>query len=276
MTPVSALGERIVRASNVLDDAYREHNPVRVYALFSGGHDSLTAAKLAQEWGWDRDIEVWCAHINTQTGIPETSEFVRRVCRDQGWSLRELTPPVKYEALVKEYGFPGPAQHGFMYQRLKERCLRTLIREAKQATKAKPRDRVMFVTGVRSQESVRRMKHVDRIQRDGSIVWAAPIHDWSKIECGEYIEAMNMPRNQVVDLIHMSGECLCGAYAKPGEIKELEQWFPQVAQRIHDLEFEVQAKGLRADRWGHGGKLLNVHRGQMKIGPLCQDCELAA
>lgn len=257
----------LARAFSVLDEAEEQYAPSARFALFSGGHDSLTATTAAFKWAAARKVEMAAAHINTGTGIPETSEFVRSVCSPRHWPLRELHPPRSYESIVLEFGFPGPAQHGFMYQRLKERCLRQLVREGKQER----RDRVMLVTGVRQQESVRRMRHVERIQRDGGMVWAAPIWDWSKLDCNRAIERWELPRNPVVDILHMSGECLCGAFARPGEIKELEGWFPKVAERIHELEERVEAKGLRACAWGQ--RPPRVHRGQMKLGPLCQECE---
>lgn len=262
---------------SVLDEALETHRPVAAFTLFSGGHDSLTSAAVAFEWAGERGVELSAAHICTGIGIPETTEFVRKTCADQGWPLLVYEPPVPYEEIVKEYGFPGPAQHGLMYQRLKERCLRQLVREHKTEVK----DRIMLVTGVRSEESVRRMRHVERIQREGAQVWAADIWNWSKVDCNREIERRGLPRNPVVDMLHMSGECLCGAFAKPGEIKEIEGWFPEVAARIHSLEAEVDAAGLRGCVWGQ--RPPRVHRDQMKMdfgaswddaptGMLCTTC----
>lgn len=260
----------------VLDEAYRKHEPVAVRALFSGGHDSLTATAVAFAWARERDIDLRAAHINTGAGIPETTEFVRATCRDQGWPLRELSPKPDrdYEWMVKRFGFPGPGQHGLAYRYLKERQLDTLTREAKQS--AKRSDRVMLVSGVREQESTRRMAHVERIQRQGAKVFAAPIWDWSKLDCNHFIEAQGLPRNPVVDILHMSGECLCGAFAKPDEIAEIEAWFPEVAARIHSLEADVEAAGQHGCRWGV--RPPRVHRDQMKLeaGLLCQGCETRA
>lgn len=262
----------------VLDEAEQTHQPVARWALFSGGHDSLTAVSVAQDWAADRKLELGVAHINTGIGVPETTAFVRRTCERMGWTLKEFAPPVSYEEIVLEYGFPGPANHGLMYQRLKERCLRQLVRESKAGHRFA--DRVMLVTGVRSEESVRRMRHVERIQRDGGQVWAAAIWNWSKLECTREIARRGHERNPVVDAIHMSGECLCGAFAKPGEIRELELWYPDVADRIHDLERRVEEAGLRGCVWGT--RPPRVHRDQMKlllddyenasVGPLCIGC----
>lgn len=31
---------------------------------------------------------------------------------------------------------------------------------------------------------------------------------------------------------HMSGECLCGAFAKPGELDEIRFWYPAMADEL--------------------------------------------
>jgi 3'-phosphoadenosine 5'-phosphosulfate sulfotransferase (PAPS reductase)/FAD synthetase len=246
-------------AFSVLDQAEAEHSPRARFALFSGGH------------------ELSAAHIRTGTGIPQTTEYVQQTCAAQGWALKVYEPPVRYEEIVLEYGFPGPGQHGLMYQRLKERCLRMLVREHKEVFS----DRIMLVTGVRSEESVRRMRHVERIQREGAQVWAADIWNWSKLDCNRFIAAHALPRNPVVDMLHMSGECLCGAFARPGEISEIEMWFPDHAAWLHDLEDRVRAVGLRGCVWGQ--RPPRIHREQMALtfgdewdamatGPLCIGC----
>jgi hypothetical protein len=45
----------------------------------------------------------------------------------------------------------------------------------------------------------------------------------------------------------MSGECLCGAYAREGELKRLEDHFPATAKVIADLEETVREIGFT---WG--------------------------
>jgi 3'-phosphoadenosine 5'-phosphosulfate sulfotransferase (PAPS reductase)/FAD synthetase len=253
----------------VLDEAEAEHAPVARYALFSGGHDSLTACSVAFEWAAARGLPMRAAHIDTTIGIEQTRTFVKVTCAEQGWPLDVFRPPVPYSQIVIENGFPGPAGHVHMYRRLKERALRQLVREAKSEQK----DRVMLVSGVRQEESVRRMAHVEKIQREGAQVWTAAIWNWSKRDCNREIQQRDLRRNEVVDLLHMSGECLCGAFAKPGEIKDLELWFPEVAEEIHALEAKVRAAGHHGCVWGH--RPPRVHRDQMSFdapGPMCVGC----
>lgn len=230
------------------------------FALFSGGHDSLCSTHLAMESGMATEV----VHVNTGIGIAQTREFVRQTCEERGWKLNELHPPVSYEDIVREHGFPGPGSHRFMYIRLKERCLRAFAKE-----RGRP---ITFVTGVRSQESSRRMGHVKRevIDKDNRWTWYAPICDFTKRDVLDYLDAHRVfPRNEVVDILHMSGECLCGSFARPGEREEIRAWYPEVDAQIAELEMLVALEGHPAHRWGRRPD--KVNRNQTWL-PLCHSC----
>lgn len=238
------------------------------FVLFSGGHDSLCATHVAMTGGYASEV----VHINTGIGIEQTREFVRETCREHGWPLNELHPPVRYDQLVMERGFPGPAMHYIFYTRLKERCLSAFARERKPKRGAP----LVYCTGVRRQESARRMRgqqqEWERAPKLGW-TWRAVILEWTKMDCNEYIAEQGLKRNPVVDLLHMSGECLCGSFARPGERDEIAQWFPDADARIAALEARVRAAGHHACMWGF--RPPRVHREQMALlppGPLCTSC----
>jgi 3'-phosphoadenosine 5'-phosphosulfate sulfotransferase (PAPS reductase)/FAD synthetase len=260
----------------ILDNLLEEHQPVATFLMFSGGHDSLTATHLSARWCADRQVPFKVAHINTGIGIEQTRQFVRGTCHDFGWELVELhadRPEQTYEYSVKKYGFPGPTGHPFMYRRLKERKVETLVRDAKVGHSRM--SRVMLITGMRRDESVRRMIHADFQRRRGAQVWAAPLENWRKTDCNGYMAHFELDRNPVVDMLHMSGECLCGAYARPDEMKDLEAWFPDTAEYLHELEREVEASGIASCVWGHAAKYTaEVHPQQQALfSPLCVGCE---
>jgi 3'-phosphoadenosine 5'-phosphosulfate sulfotransferase (PAPS reductase)/FAD synthetase len=253
-----------------LDTAIREHRPSAVFALFSGGHDSLCSTHLASQ----HPAFTAAVHINTGIGIEQTREFVRETCFEQGWPLIELHPDAKtYEDLVREKGFPrGPKAHNTTYYWLKQRAVRRLVRDHKQGRNG----RVGLVTGIRRQESERRMASTISVpvRRSGAQVWINPILDWSAGDCGRYIADHGLRRNEVSDLLHRSGECLCGALANAAEIVEIERWFPDVAARIHALEDEVREKHPRAYVWART-ELAPVFEAQGTL-PLCARCEALA
>ena len=246
---------------DLIDEAIDTYALKTVFALFSGGHDSLCATHVAMQ----HPAVTTAVHINTGIGIEKTRQFVRNTCKNFDWKLNEYHPPKTYSELVQTYGFPGPSMHTLMYNRLKERCINQVLREHKTYR----REAIGFITGVRSQESTRRMGYVEPIQKDGSRIWIACIHDWDGKDKNAYMEKHNLPRNEVVDLLHMSGECLCGAFAKPGEREEIKLWFPAVYKEIEELEEAVATTG-KPCRWGVR-PTENSYQITMNL-PLCTSC----
>lgn len=255
------------RAYQILDRAIEVHaegrRVVAEVVLFSGGNDSTTLAHLF------RGRATHAAHANTTIGIEETRQFVRDTCDAWGLPLIEKLPPVTYQELVLERGFPGPGQHFKMYQRLKERCLRQVRADLIHDSR---RERVVFIAGRRRDESARRAD-VPFYEREGSTVWASPLAEWTKLDLNTYrLMHTDVPRNKASDLLHMSGECLCGSFAKKGELDAIAEWFPIEPARIRELERRIAD---RADipaarrKWGWGAYR---EAKPSKLGPLCTSC----
>jgi len=250
--------------------AIADHSPSHVFALFSGGHDSLCSTAVAAK----HPAFTAAVHINTGIGIPQTRQFVRDTCHTHGWPLIEMHPDAKtYRDLVIEKGMPsGPKSHNTMYYWLKQRQVRRLVREHKVGNHG----RIALVTGIRTSESERRMAAVMSVpvHRIGAQVWVNPILDWTKADCNEFMDVEGLKRNPVVDLLHRSGECLCGALARREEFKDIEGWYPLVAQEIRDYERLASENGHLEDRWAVP---LRVNRQQMRFDhPLCVSCEVTA
>lgn len=265
------------RAHRRLRDAIKKHVTSQgkelagIVVLVSGGNDSTVLGHLF------KDQATHFGHCNTGIGIEATRQFVRDTVQSWGKPLIEVYPPKgsSYRELVLDQGFPGPAHHYKMYQRLKERGLRDIRRQLVQNRN----QRVIFLAGRRKSESHRRMLIPDE-ERIDATVWVSPIFDWTDDHMREYAHTYNVPRNEVSQLLHKSGECLCGAFAKKDEFEELKFFFPQMAEEIQALEDEVQATGKFPDfrcKWGWGGdpQLLAVSKQiHSRSGPLCSDCEV--
>lgn len=238
------------------------------FGLFSGGHDSLSATAAAATMpGF-----VAAVHINTGIGIEETREFVHDTCKARGWPLIELFAERTYEELVlTRGGFPsGPKSHNSMYYFLKQRQVRRLVREHKQGRLG----RVRLVTGIRLDESVRRMGAGISVpeRREGAQVWLNPILHWTAFKVSQFIDSEGLKRNQVVDTLHRSGECLCGALARPDEIKDIDLWYPKMGARIHALEAQARELDLPSQKWATPTGRRD--RGKDKALALCNSCQL--
>lgn len=253
----------------------------KMLPLLSGGHDSLSACYVAsQHPKFNRVVY----HIDTGIGSKKTREFVEEVCRDEKWELRVLKASDyrtkdSYEFIVRRIGFPGPSKHIMAYSRLKERCIERL-------TKGMGRKHPWFalITGCRSQESVRRMGHVQPIKvgdvdkktgkiRHRSRIWVAPCHDWSAEEQNLFMDSFGLPRNPVkTSPLGMSGECFCGAFARPGELEMIRQICPDVAEEIDRLAEVAKSAGTPCI-WGERPRK-NLE--MLETGPLCSSCDQRA
>ena len=221
---------------------------VGVCVLYSGGNDSTTMAHLF------KDKVTHAVHCNTGIGIEATRQFVRDTCVDWGIPLMEEHPPEgsTFRDLVLDQGFPGPAHHYKMYQRLKERGLMSARRRLVTHSR---RERVIYLAGRRRDESARRQS-IPSHERRGSIVYVSPMIFWTKLDMNTYrAMAGDVPHNPVTDMLHMSGECLCGSFAHENELDEIGQWMPEVKHEIEHLEAEVLATGKFPEwqcEWGWG------------------------
>jgi 3'-phosphoadenosine 5'-phosphosulfate sulfotransferase (PAPS reductase)/FAD synthetase len=238
---MAELESKLDRACAILRDAIAEHRPIAVFAAFSGGHDSLVSTHFTMASVPDAMV----LHIDTGIGIPETQAFVRRVCAERGWPLRIERTPESYEELVLKWGFPGRKGHALMYQRLKQRAIEATMRAVKAG---QPRDaRVMIVSGIRADESKIRAGYQREVSKVWSQVWVNPLYWLTAQDFREYMARHSLPRNRIKDLIHLSGECLCGAFADPGELFMVSLACPATAARIKALEARVRAAGFP---WG--------------------------
>jgi 3'-phosphoadenosine 5'-phosphosulfate sulfotransferase (PAPS reductase)/FAD synthetase len=288
------LNRALLNARAILREAVRYFDPVRVYACFSGGYDSAaavvmtlstlwwgkTARSLHECGGLPKPVDLRVLHINTGIGIEATRQYVRDFCNHRDIPYLEVKTPESYEQLVLERGFPGPAMHAKMYQRLKERAIRIAVREAKMGA---PRSRnVLLVSGIRHDESMIRAGYQRCVSRVDAQVWINPLY-WATVDEFRLIrEIYAVPANPVKDRLGMSGECLCGAYADKGELLRVRLVCPQTADYIEELERKVWAAGHRwrwedpgppRDRRAKGDRAAIYQPDEDDFRPMCASCE---
>ncbi len=269
--------QQIATAVERVNSAIDMFDPIKVYGLFSGGHDSFSSSFVASQAKQFDGV----VHINTGIGVEATRQYVRDTCASRNWNLLEykawenqgpkgnLDPQV-YADLVKKWGFPGPGGHGMMYFRLKHRAILRLERDSGANCRGRVKKRVLLVSGCRTQESQRRMANTEEIQVEGRRIWCAAIHDWSKLDTGDCLAFAGQPRSEVVDCIHKSGECLCGAFAKPEELEELSFW-PITRDAYHQIK-ALETEVMKLHPWGWGQRPPRKAK-VAKPNPLCWSCE---
>jgi 3'-phosphoadenosine 5'-phosphosulfate sulfotransferase (PAPS reductase)/FAD synthetase len=293
--------------------ARHEHEPVATWCLFSGGNDSTVLAHRCREHydglAW---IDTGTAVPGVETFVREYAAWIEKPLRilsaghafrtmiigDLVWWARFIAahdrePTLTIEQLIARdtarvgrasggelgqvpHGFPGPGAHGRAYNRLKERQIMALLRESKIGHPR--RTRVLFLSGIRRAESRRRSKR-DAINRlpGKSAVFVNPLIDWTGEDMSGYRREHDLPESSASALLHRSGECNCGAFAKADEERPmLQALYPDFfAAVIESLEREAQAAGVRWCRWG-GYDLDGNRAGEVsreRPGLLCESCE---
>lgn len=275
------LDEAIARTNQLVDEAIAryttdKHEIVGVYLLYSGGSDSIVPAHLL------RDHIDGFIHVNTGTAIRQTTEHVREVAEAWGAPLHELRPRASYRDLVLGrvlvtrgetvgqpawIGFPGPGgdSHRVMYRRLKDEPLQRFRRD--KVGRFGRRKKILYIAGMRWDESDPRFRNAEEIDPDGAIIWVSAVVHWTNAHMQEYraryrcqqdhdhakhrmCDPDALPVNEVTEHLHMSGDCTCGAFAKPGELDEIRFFYPEKAAEIEDLEGAAAAAGIPACKWG--------------------------
>lgn len=258
----------------IVQTALRLFKPVQIVIGFTGGGDST----VVYHWMMNNIPGCKVFLANTGIGIEAARQWVRDECKRNCHELIEIRAKEDcgqdYDELVRERGFPGPDHHKKMYDRLKGRAVALMVKRAK----IKRMDKVLIASGIRHDESLIRMGYAgSEINREGAQVWVNPIYWWSRQERDAYIKKHNLSISPIAKRLGMSGECGCGAYAHPGELKYWAKIDPEFAARIERLQEEVLVKGFTWAWDGHppkGGH--NPDQDQMFVGLCGSGCMRSA
>ncbi len=267
------LTDKVHAAHAVIDQAFMYAHVM--VPLFSGGHDSLCATYLAS---LHPRFDGRVYHIDTGIGAKATRAFVQDVAQEYNWKLCIFKSKSTFERFIRERGFPGPGMHQRAYIRLKERAVRQIVAFHGKVA------RVALITGCRSQESLRRMGNVAPIKvgeggRRGIVnrrrIWVAPCHDWDGADQVAFMEHFDLPKNPIkMSPLGMSGECFCGAFARPAELELIRRHAPDVAVEIDRLALIA----IQCGKHSVWGTRPDRKKGIVVVptGPLCNSCDVRA
>jgi hypothetical protein len=158
--------------------------------------------------------------------------------------------------------------HNVCYNRLKDRCINMMLRKWHKFKGTY----TLFISGARQKESKRRMHNTSRIEIEGNKrMWVSPCYDWTSIEQRHFMEYYRLDKNPVkISPIAMSGECFCGAFARPGELELIKEYVPDVFTKICEL---TQIANPKYAKWGSARGTGEV---VIESGPLCSSCDFRA
>jgi 3'-phosphoadenosine 5'-phosphosulfate sulfotransferase (PAPS reductase)/FAD synthetase len=273
---------------SILQKAIAMHSPSHIFILVSGGGDStLTAQKTLEylesvRYSGPRQV----VSLNTLLFADDWPSFLRSHVKEAGWEydpkkLFYTNPdPDFYEGWVIKYGFPySPRGHLTMQNRLKLRAIEQLVREHKTqvGTRHEHYDRIMLVTGFRQLESQKRMQAKNPIQRKGAQLWVNPLFYYTDEQKNLELLKLGLPMNPYKSELGVSGDCGCGAYARPGEMDIIKKSFPCLGKRLSVLN----DKAYKTHGYGYDEKppkaLAKIQAGQIPftgdLSPLCAGCK---
>jgi len=246
---------------------------------------------LCQQWGVDLTIiggqdvregpEITFSKQRKETvdvGLNESLTLVP--AEESDITIRRLPfrrPHESYPYLVRTFGFPGdhPSAHNGMWQNLKDKILSRYERHKE--------EEVAFISGVRIHESETRYENIPETgwgEVNGSL-WLSPLYQFTDEDLAAYRAAHDIPTNDAYDILHASGECLCGAFADRYNLPAIAAIEPATAELIYRLEYDcldLAARGeIREERvlWAHGslspGEYEAYTGDQQRL--TCADCE---
>lgn len=280
------MDDLLLTSREIVNRAIADYPPYATVLMLSGGDDSLTAYYVARAIGIKIDFIL---HGITGTGIPETTNFVRQVGANSGLRYIEADAKDAFEQYVTRRGYFGIGYiaHEHAYHLLKsQRFSAALSRHIRQGQKGR---NILLLNGARKEESDNRKRSMIvpiKRKKDTRNFWVNIINDWTKLDCRDFLA--DYQRNPVVDLIHRSGECLCGTMQWPYQEtrKEVSFWFPKWGAWVDDLDKRVCERGF-CWKWGEDMpekvKRIKYREKQLKNGqfdmfdhwlPMCQTCQL--
>ncbi len=225
--------------------------------LFSGGKDSLVSCLVAKV----KEV-LYC-----RTGVGLNEDYVKEMCDKFNWELNIVEPKINeaFEDFVRKFSFPHQGMHSAIMGFLKYHPIRKWHREQEKLG----RD-ITFISGRRKKESKRRMrmKSVTASNVMERMKFFSPIFDWETVDVWDYIKKHNLKRSPIYETMHMSGDCMCGAFSKRGESQWLNIFHPEIAKRFLELEKKYGGK------WGNQLSFKDVQNQTSLDDLICMDCQV--
>lgn len=257
------------------------------YVAYSGGKDSgVVLDIMAKQFP---EYFKGVVFVNTGIGTKATTDYITNYCEKRGYKLFILRPEdvirkkdtsrgkagecFSYEALVLNYGFPQQPFHTVTMRHLKYFPLRKFIYD-----RLKLNETPCIVGGIRKNESARRkMKWSKYFYNDGKMWFVSPIFFKEDEWVYDYFIKNDIKRSPVYDTLHISGDCLCGCFAKKEELTLLKMFHPEVFNEIKRIEKLVQEKGTdeakKQSSWGVHNQTTNEVESQSDMEALiCDNC----
>lgn len=251
-------------------ESYKRNDKALMYVAYSGGSDSALVMDIAIRVCRHHNISLKAMSIDTGIACDGWHAMVQSHCDALSIDLEIVKGKHAENWYIESAGNFGfgytPATHTVYYRMLKQDAIQKHIRE----TKRHHHDRIVYITGVRRAESVRRSKTETEI-RHGCRVTLNAIAHWSDALKSEYLDRYcTWWRNTYYDVVGNSGDCQCN-WTCANSLKDLE-----VYPKLHGIVSEAERRSI-ASGLNRYGVRLDEHTAMnaiddMPVDSLCINC----
>lgn len=210
----------------------------RILVAFSGGNDSRGLAHVAKQLFAKSPFVVELAAIKTGLQVDGWEQSIIDYASLIGLpvSFWEGEGREFYEQRVKEYGFPGNANHSIVQTRLKGRAYDKMYKAVRTDTEKPMADAgvaVWILSGIRKNESQKRMRLTSPYSYRGGVQFINPLFYWSNAQVIDYLIDNDLPLSPFEQ-----GDCKCGASSKypEHEWESIKNESPQLFAYLQSLE----------------------------------------
>lgn len=207
----------------ILTEAIALYQPRQIVILFSGGYDSMITAQVVK--GLDTGgvpVSTWA--IDTKLSADGWREYVESVANELAFPDFNIYDNQsgynEFEDWVKSQGCPyTPDGHLRAYHRLKDRAIAAIHMLYKQER----RDKNLFVSGMRRDESLKRHNVAEYSKfTKSNICFCSPIVHWSNERVTAHRIENDLPHNPFYETVGGSGDCQCnwGNFCTLGKLQK--------------------------------------------------------
>jgi cysteine desulfurase/selenocysteine lyase len=210
---------------------------------WSGGRSSLAATHYTLKSLEKFDIEKCVVFVDTGVMLSDAVSFVEDVAKRQGWNLVILKPKTDFWQYAKRYGTPG----------IKRRwCCKILKLQPifDFAKKLKPqRGMVLGFRKDEKRESRRQAAQVRYMRKIAAWIYL-PIKDWTRMDVRRYLQENGLPDPPWYRK-GLKETCMCGAYTNKRELLKIKVHYPELFDKLVQLDLERRKWG-RCAFWDKG------------------------
>jgi 3'-phosphoadenosine 5'-phosphosulfate sulfotransferase (PAPS reductase)/FAD synthetase len=207
-----------------------------IYALFSGGRDSLVALHLSKTISDMLELEIKALHVDTTVSTPGNLEYVGEVCKEFKVDLIILKPKHDFFSLVNKWGFPTATRRWC--------CYHLKIEPLKEFFKNVDTSGVLLADGIRADESWKRRKFPKLgWHRHFKCLNYHPIFEWTKEDVRDYIRINNLKENPLYEKLPRVSECWCTAFKTVRQFQILKREWPELFNKFVEAEAALITRG---------------------------------